>query len=43
MKNENDQIEGLTIVVLNMKQLLDFYSNVFKIEFIEKEMNGSKL
>ena len=37
------EIEGMTMAVTNMPQMLDFYSNLFDIEFVEKDMFGSKL
>lgn len=43
MNNTEYQIEGLTIAIYNMDEMLAFYSNVFSISFEEKEMFGSKL
>ena len=43
MEKADYQIEGLTMAITNMEQMLDFYSNVFKIQFEEKEMYDSKL
>ena len=43
MEKENYQIEGMTIAITNMEAMLSFYSNVFNIQFTEKEINGSKL
>ena len=37
------QIEGMTMAITNMEQMLDFYSNTFNILFTEKEMYDSKL
>ncbi len=37
------EIEGMTMAVTNMEQMLAFYSNTFNIQFAEKEMYGSKL
>ncbi|MEQ9403966.1 MAG: VOC family protein [Cyclobacteriaceae bacterium] len=43
MKEGNYQIEGLTIAVTNMDQMLEFYSNVFGVEFTEMKMYGTSL
>lgn len=39
----NYKIEGMTIAVVDMENMLKFYSNVFNIQFSAKEMFGSKL
>lgn len=39
----NYQIEGLTIAITDMPKMLDFYTAVFGINFIEQEMYGAKL
>lgn len=41
--NSNYTIEGMTIAITNMEKMLDFYSNIFHIQFHEKEMYGAKL
>lgn len=43
MEKADYQIEGLTMAITNMEQMLDFYSNTFKIQFAEKEMYDAKL
>lgn len=43
MEQKDYQIEGLTLAVRNMEQMLDFYATVFHIEFVEKVMYESKL
>jgi len=43
MENPGYNIQGITIAITNMKQMLAFYSNVFDIQFEEREMYGSKL
>ena len=43
MEKTGYQIEGMTIAVTSMEQMLDFYANTFNIRFTEKEMYGSKL
>ncbi|MEP5612322.1 MAG: VOC family protein [Cyclobacteriaceae bacterium] len=43
MTNKEYKIEGLTIAVVNMDEMLKFYSSVFSIEFQEQDMFGSKL
>jgi len=43
MEKADYQIEGMTIAITKMEQMLDFYTNVFKIRFTEKEMYESKL
>lgn len=42
-KKSGYQIEGMTMAITNMDQMLAFYSNVFNIEFKEQELNGFKL
>lgn len=37
------KLEGLTIAVTNMSEMLKFYENVFQIKFLEKAMYGSTL
>ncbi len=37
------KIEGLTIAVVEMQEMLNFYSTVFSIQFEKKEMFGSDL
>jgi len=37
------KMNGMTIAVTNMEQMLDFYSNVFKIEFTKEELYEAKL
>lgn len=37
------QIEGMTMAITNMEEMLAFYSNVFNIQFVEKKMYESKL
>ncbi len=39
----NYQITGLTIAVTNMESMLDFYTHIFDIQFVEKEMFGARL
>ena len=43
MEKHSYQIEGMTIAIKNMEQMLAFYSNAFNIMFTEKEMYDSKL
>lgn len=43
MKKEDYHIEGMTMAIKNMAQMLDFYSNTFDIQFSEKELFGDKL
>lgn len=43
MKKEDYRIEGMTIAIKNMAQMLDFYSNTFAIQFSEKALMGAKL
>ena len=43
MNHSNYQIEGMTMAVTNMPEMLDFYTAVFEIKFEEKDMFGSKL
>ena len=43
MDQFNFQIEGMTMAITNMSQMLDFYSNVFQVQFEEKDMYDSKL
>lgn len=37
------EIEGMTIAVTNMTQMLDFYTHTFGIQFEERELSGFKL
>lgn len=37
MENTDYQIEGMTIAITNMEQMLNFYSNTFKIQFTVKK------
>ena len=37
------KIEGMTIAITKMEEMLTFYENVFQIKFEEKAMFGSKL
>ena len=37
------QIEGMTMAITNMKEMVDFYTNIFNLQFEEKEMYGTKL
>ena len=43
MEKAGYEIQGMTMAITNMQQMLDFYSNVFKIHFTEKKMYNSKL
>jgi len=43
MEKVDYKIEGMTMAITNMEPMLDFYANVFNIEFEEKEMYNSKL
>ena len=43
MKKEDYHIEGMTMAIKNMAQMLDFYANTFDIQFSEKELFGAKL
>lgn len=43
MKKIEFKIEGLTMAITNMEQMLSFYCNVFQIQFKEKEMYESRL
>lgn len=43
MENVGYRIEGMTMAITNMEQMLEFYANTFNIQFTEKEMYGSKL
>ena len=43
MEQPDYKIEGLTIAITNMKQMLDFYSNVFNVKFEAKKMYGTTL
>lgn len=42
-KSSSYQIEGMTMAITNMDQMLAFYSNVFDVEFKEQELSGFKL
>lgn len=37
------ELLGLTIAVVNMKEMLDFYSSIFQINFSKKILLGSEL
>ncbi len=43
MKNNDFKIEGMTMAVTQMDKMLKFYSNVFQVSFVEKDMFNSKL
>ncbi|MEM9078232.1 MAG: VOC family protein [Bacteroidota bacterium] len=43
MEKAGYKIEGMTMAITNMRQMLDFYSNTFNIQFTEREMYGSRL
>ncbi|NAS31887.1 hypothetical protein GTQ40_12945 [Flavobacteriaceae bacterium R38] len=43
MENPRYSIQGMTMAITNMEKMLSFYSNVFDIQFEEKEMYNSKL
>lgn len=43
MEKPDYQIEGMTMAVTNMEQMLDFYSNTFGIRFKERKMYDSRL
>ncbi len=43
MEKVDYQIEGMTLAVTKMDEMLDFYSSVFNIDFEENEMYGTKL
>ena len=43
MKHPNYTIEGLTIAITHMEQMVNFYSQVFNISFEKREMYGSTL
>ncbi len=37
------QITGMTMAIVNMEEMVNFYSHVFGIEFESKEMLGARL
>ncbi|MEO9803478.1 MAG: VOC family protein [Reichenbachiella sp.] len=43
MEKPDYQIEGMTMAVTNMEQMLDFYSNTFGIRFKERKMEDFRL
>lgn len=43
MNDNQYQIEGMTMAITNMDEMLGFYSNVFQISFEEKDMFNTKL
>lgn len=43
MANIDYKLEGMTMAITNMDAMLKFYSNVFNIDFQEKDMYGSRL
>ena len=42
-QNINYKVEGMTVAVTKMEEMLSFYSNVFEMKFEEQEMFNSKL
>jgi len=43
MSNPTFQIEGMTVAITHMDQMVRFYSKIFGIDFREKQMYGATL